>query len=148
MRSQRWLGPAVAILILVALAPAQVTTLNLPAGSPADQDLQTISKEADPAKQKAMYEEFVTKYAADAQAAAYGYSQLAQLAFAAGDARSALEFGDKSLAAVPGNLEMIVSQVQFAQALKDAGKIVDYAERGAKVVHGIGSQPKPAGMSD
>jgi hypothetical protein len=143
----RWL----AILILISLAPlagAQVVNVNLPAGSPADQDLQTIAKETDAAKQKVMYTDFVTKYAAEPEAAAYGYSQLAQIAFAAGDAKTAMEYGDKSLAAVPGNLEMIVSATQFAQNLKLADKIVEYAARGGKAVQGIGTQPKPAGMSD
>src|SRR5205085_1152062 len=132
MRSQRWLGPVLAIFLLAALAAAQVTTLNLPAGSPADQDLQTIAKETDAAKQKAMYTDFVAKYAAEPEAAAYGYSQLAQIAFAAGDAKQAMEYGDKSLAAVPNNLEMIVSATQFAQNLKLADKIVEYAARGGK----------------
>jgi len=142
----------VSLTILIAAglpsAWAQIVTINLPAGSPADQDLQAIAKESDAAKQKAMYTDFVTKYSAEPQALAYGYSQLAQLAFAAGDAKQAMEDGEKSLAAVPNNLEMLVSQVQFAQRLKLADKIVDYAARGAKAIRGIGKQPKPAGMGD
>jgi len=138
MRSRRWLSLIVcsALLITAALpsAWAQITTINLTAGSPADQDLQGIAKESDAAKQKAMYIEFVSKYAAEPQPAAYGYSQLAQLAFAAGDSRQAFEYGEKSLAGEPGNLEMIVSQVQFAQNLKLADKIVDYAASGAKAI--------------
>jgi hypothetical protein len=141
----RWLA---ILLLITPLAGAQVVNVNLPAGSAADQDLQTIAKETDAAKQKAMYTDFVAKYAAEPEAAAYGYSQLAQIAFAAGDAKTAMDYGDKSLAAVPNNLEMIVSQTQFAQNLKLADKIVDYAARGGKAVQGIGTQPKPAGMSD
>ena len=149
MRSRRWLARIVSSLFLItASASAQIVTINLPAGSPADQDLQAISKESDAAKQKAMYTEFVTKYAAEPQAAAYGYSQLAQIALAAGDAKQAMELGEKSLVAEPRNLEMLVSQVQFAQNLKLTARVVDYAARGAKAINGIGSQPKPAGMSD
>ncbi|MDP9268345.1 MAG: hypothetical protein M3P27_08495 [Acidobacteriota bacterium] len=154
MRSRRWLSLIVCAAILVTVtaglpsAWAQISTINLAAGSPADVDLQAIAKEGDAAKQKAMYIEFVAKYAAEPQAAAYGYSQLAQIAFAAGDAGQALEYGEKSLAAQPGNLEMILSQVQFAQNLKLTDRIVDYAARGAQVIHGIGTQAKPAGMSD
>ncbi|MBI2678524.1 MAG: hypothetical protein HYX28_07060 [Candidatus Koribacter versatilis] len=151
----RWLAPSVlalfVILFLAAAQPAaraQIVSPNLPAGTPADQDLQAIAKETDAARQKTMYADFVAKYAADPMATAYGYSQLAQLAFAAGDARQAMEFGDKSLAAEANNLDMLVSQVQFAQNLKLADKIVEYAARGGKVVQGIGTQPKPAGMSD
>ena len=151
MRFRPWLAPAVTAILLVVFTPlgtAQIVTLNLPAGSPADQDLQAISKESDAAKQKTMYTEFVAKYAAEPMAAAYGYAQLAQLAFAAGDAKQALDYGEKSLAAEPGNLEMIVSEVQFAQALKQPDKALEYAARGAKAIQGIGTQPKPAGMSD
>src|SRR5438874_8705933 len=132
----RWLA-ILLLLSLTSLASAQIVNVNLPAGSPADQDLQTIAKETDATKQKAMYTDFVAKYAAEPEAAAYGYSQLAQIAFAAGDAKAAMGYGDKSLAAVPGTLEMIVSATQFAQNLKLADKIVEYAARGGKAVQGI-----------
>jgi hypothetical protein len=40
---------------------AQVGRITIPAGTPADQDLQVISKETDSQKKIAAYEEFVQK---------------------------------------------------------------------------------------
>src|SRR5208283_2753007 len=44
--------------------------------------------------------------------------------------------------------DLIVSQAGVAQAMKDNGKIVDYAVLGAGVYHSIATQSKPAGLSD
>jgi hypothetical protein len=151
MRSRHLLVLSLAVLLFPSLLPragAQVTVIKIEAGTPADQDLAAIAKESDAAKQKQMYTDFVGKYASDPMAMAYGYSQLAQLAFAAGDAKQALELGDKALAAQPSYLDALVSQVTFAQSLKDADKIVAYAARGGKAVQGIGRQPKPQSMGD
>ena len=149
MRS-RWLV-AVTALILSLPAAAQIANVNFAAGSPADADLQAIGKEADAAKQQAMYAEFVTRYASDPMAVAYGNAQLGQLASAAGDCKAAMEYGDKALAAVPNYLDALVAQTQCAQTLKLADKIVDYAARGGKAINGIGTEPKtstPEAFSD
>ncbi|HTK95035.1 MAG TPA: hypothetical protein VL382_05305 [Terriglobales bacterium] len=152
MRTRRWLVLILSSLLLAALAAprasAQVTEIKIAAGTPADTDLQVIGQQSDAGKQKAMYTEFVSKYATDPMAVAYGYAQLAQIAFAAGDAKQAMEYGDKALVAQPSYLDALVSQVTFAQSLKLADKIVEYAARGGKAVNGIGTQPKPEGMDD
>lgn len=150
MRIRRWLA-GMACLLMVCAAPhaaAQLTNINIQAGSPADLELQAIAKEPDAAKQKAMYAEFVTKYASDPMAVAYGYSQLAQLTAAAGDNQQALAHGDKALGAAPGNLELYVSQVTFAQSADMNDKVFEYASRGAKLVKSIEEAKKPEGMSD
>lgn len=150
MRSRSWLIALLAFLLALggSGALAQIASINIPAGSPADVDLQAITKETDAAKQKAMYTEFVTKYASDPMAVAYGNAQLAQLAVSAGDAKQAMEYGDKALAAAPNYLDVLVLEVESAQKLGLTGKIMDYAARGGKAVNGIDGEPKPAGVSD
>ena len=152
MRTRRWLaGVAVLLLTCFAAPPraaAQLTAINITAGSPADLELQAIGKETDAAKQKAMYTEFVGKYSSDPMATAYGYSQLAQLTAAGGDNKAALAFGDKALAAVPGNLDLYVSQTSFAQNAGMNDKVFEYASRGGKLVKSIEEAKKPEGMSD
>ncbi|MGH9579103.1 MAG: hypothetical protein ACRD3R_16810, partial [Terriglobales bacterium] len=108
------------------------------AGTPEDQAIQEITKEADATKQIVMWEEFVQKFAANPVAAAYGHSQLAQHALASGDNAAALEHGEKSLAALPNNMEMLVAQVTAAMALKAHEKTVKYAADGGKAFNGIG----------
>ena len=56
--------------------------------------------------------------------------------------------GSKALAAYPGNLDIIMSQTSIAQAMKDNGKVVDYAVQGAGIYNSIAKQPKPADISD
>ena len=150
MRIRRWLA-GMACLLMVCAAPharAQLTAINITAGSPADLELQAIAKESDAGKQKAMYTDFVAKYASDPMAIAYGYSQLAQLAATAGDNKQALAYGDQALAAVPGNLDLYVSQATFAQNGAMNDKTFDYASRGGKLIKSIDDAKKPEGMSD
>ena len=56
--------------------------------------------------------------------------------------------GDKALELYPNDLDIIVSQISVAQALKDSGKVVDYAVRGAAIFDSIATQPKPADVSE
>ena len=65
-----------------------------------------------------------------------------------GDTAKALEDGDKALELYPNDLDILVSQVSVAQAMKDNGKVVDYAVHGAEVFDSISTQPKPADVSD
>jgi len=147
MRTRHWL--AVLLCALCAtLAQAQLTVISIPAGTPADLELQAIGRESDAAKQRAMYLEFVEKFAAEPMALAFAYSQLAQLAHTAGDPKQAMAYGDKAIAAVPGNLDLYVAQVTFAQAGNAEEKAFEYAARGGKLVKGIEEMPKPEGMSD
>ncbi len=145
----------VAVLLLFSMlalfaptfATAQVSMILIPAGTPEDQAIQEISKEADTEKQGAMWQEFVQKFSANPVAAAYGHSQLAQQAMAKGDNAAALEHGEKSLAALPNNMEMLVAQVTAAMALKAREKTVKYAAQGGLAFHGIGKGDPPAGMA-
>src|SRR5271166_2465446 len=126
----------------------QNVKIAIPAGSPEDTELAAIAKEGDAQKRIASYEEFIKKYADNKPALAYGEWQLSIQYLSAGDTARALEYGDKALALYPNNLDIIVSQAGVAQAMKDNGKIVDYAVRGAAVFHSIATQAKPAELSD
>ena len=95
-----------------------------------------------------IYDDFIKKYAGNNAAVAYAEWQLSQQYLSAGDTAKALEDGDKALELCPNDLDILVSQVSVAQAMKDNGKIVDYAVRGAKVFNSISTQPKPADVSD
>jgi tetratricopeptide (TPR) repeat protein len=134
------------LLLVSAPAAAQVSQVLIPAGTPEDQAIQEITKEADAAKQVVLWEEFVQKFSGNPMAAAYGQSQLAQQAMARGDNAAALEHGEKSLASLPNNMEMLVAQVTAAMALKAHEKTVKYAADGGRAYNGIGKGEPPAGM--
>jgi tetratricopeptide (TPR) repeat protein len=140
------------VVWLVALmsvsALAQNTPIVIPAGTPEDKDLAAITAESDAQKRIAMYQDFITKYADNKAAAAYGEWQLSQQYLAAGDTAKAIEYGSKALEAYPNNLDIIMSQASVAQTMKDNSKVVDYAVQGAAVYHSIAKQPKPAEVSD
>ncbi len=125
------------VSLLLCLSAAGQRRIVIPAGTPEDQELQAIANQSDAKQKIAMLEEFVTKYASNAPAAAYGNWQLAQQYSAAGDQAKALAYGDKALAAMPNVLDIIMSQADIAQQLKANDKLVDYAVRGAAVYHAI-----------
>ena len=135
-------------LLLPLAAWSQNVKIAIPAGSPEDRELAAITAEGDAQKRIAAYEEFIKKYADNKPALAYGEWQLSIQYLSAGDTAKALEYGDKALELYPNNLDIIVSQVGVAQAMKDYPKTADYASRGAKVYHSIATQAKPAGVSD
>ena len=137
----------VSLMLLTLPAAGQVSRIAFPAGSPEDQALQTISNEQDPQKRIALYGEFVGQFSSTPAALAYGNWQISQLYLAAGDTAQALAYGDKAVAAMPDNLNLLVSQVTVAQQMKDNARIVDYAARGGAVFQGIGKQVRPEGMS-
>ncbi len=142
--------PALIFLRLLALQPAlhaQITQIAIPAGSPEDQALESAANEADAAKRIAMYQEVAAKFPSSPTVVAYAWGQVAQLQQNAGDLRNALASGDKALAAVPNNLDLLATQVSIAQQTKEFQKLVDYASRGGEAFQGIGSQPKPANMT-
>jgi hypothetical protein len=120
----------------------------IPAGTPEDKDLATIAAESDAQKRIAAYQEFLTKYADNKAAMAYGEWQLSQQYLTAGDTAKAAEYGNKALEAYPNNLDIIMSQASVAQATKDNSKIVEYAVQGAGVFRSIAKQTKPADVSD
>jgi tetratricopeptide (TPR) repeat protein len=135
-------------LFLAGRAGAQMSRIEIPAGTPEDHDLQAITSEQDAAKKLAMYQEFVQKYASNPAAVAYGNWQISQAYQTSGDLNKALEYGDKALVGAPQNLDILVSQASIAQQAKDNAKLMGYAAKGGEVCSSIGKQAKPEGMSD
>lgn len=136
------------VVLLSLIGWSQNTSIVIPAGTPEDKDLAAITAESDAQKRIAAYQDFLTKYADNKPAAAYAQWQLSQQYLAAGDTAKAMEYGSKAMEAYPDNLDIIMSQASVAQAMKDNGKVVDYAVQGAKVFHSIATQPKPADLPD
>jgi tetratricopeptide (TPR) repeat protein len=148
MRSRARLPASLFLLLLLALpASGQVSKFLIPAGSPEDHELQVISNEPDPQKRIALYVEFVGKFASNPTAVAYGDWEISQLYLAAGDTAQALGYGDKAVAAMPGNLDVLASQVTVAQQRKDNAKVLEYAAKGGTAFQGIGKQAKPEELS-
>lgn len=142
------LAPSLMLALLALPAAGQVSKITIPAGSPEDQALQAITNETDAQKRIALYREFLGKFPSNPPAVAYGNWQMSQLYLAAGDTAQALAAGEKAVAAMPNNLDLLASQVTVAQQMKDNARIVDYAARGGTAFQGIGKQAKPEGMSD
>jgi len=136
------------LLVLPLLCQAQVDRIMIPAGTPEDQELQAISKETDAQKKMSDYEAFVQKYASNPNAVAFGNWQLAQAYQTAGDLPKALAYGDKALAGSPHNFDILVSQANIAQQLKDNAKVMEYAEKGGEAYAQIGKQARPEGVSE
>jgi tetratricopeptide (TPR) repeat protein len=134
--------------LLIAQAIAQIDKIIIPAGTPEDHDLQSISSEPDAAKKLAMYQDFVQKYSANPAAVAYGNWQISQAYQSSGDFAKALDYGDKALVGAPRNLDILVSQASVAQQAKDNAKLMDYAAKGGAVCSSIGKQQKPEGTSE
>lgn len=137
-----------AVLILCVSCFAQLEKIVIPAGTPEDKDLNTISAEQDPKKRIAMYEDFVQKYSTNPAAIAYGNWQISQSYQTIGDLEKGLAYGDKALAALPENMDILVSQTNISQQMKSSGKIMEYAVRGGKAYNAADKKPKPEGMSD
>jgi tetratricopeptide (TPR) repeat protein len=137
-----------AVAVLFPLLHAQLEKIVIPAGTPEDQALQAISNENDAQKKVAMYQDFIKKFAANPAAVAYGNWQLSQTYDSAGDEQKAIEAGDKALVGAPLNLDILVSQVNILQRVKDRAKTVEYAARGGEVYNSLGKQAKPEGTSD
>lgn len=145
MRRPWLLGVAVCLAVV---ASAQVDRILISAGTPEDQALQAISNEQDQEKKLAMYQDFLQKFSGNPAAVAYGNWQIAQYYQNANDLAKALEYGDKALAGSPRNLDILVSQANIAQQLKNNAKVMDYAVRGGEAYNSIAKQPKPEGVSD
>ena len=147
-KARSFLVVVICFLWVCKAAWSQNNQIAIPAGTPEDKDLAAITAENDSQKRIVAYQEFITKYADNKPAVAYAEWQLSQLYLAAGDADKAMDSGSKALAAYPGNLDIIMSQANIAQAMKDNGKVVDYAVQGAGVYNSIAKQPRPADISD
>lgn len=142
------------VVLCLALAIAyskpgysQVTSIVIKAGSPEDIDLQQIGTISDLDKRIQAYRDFVQKYAANSEAAAYGDWQLSQTLATENHAAEALTYGDKALALQPHNIEILMSQANTALQLKDDPKVFDYTTRAGQSFNGIGTAPKPKDVS-
>ncbi|HZR66457.1 MAG TPA: hypothetical protein VFA85_15035 [Terriglobales bacterium] len=144
-------------LVLMQVAPltsvlrkaeAQIDNIVIPAGTPEDNDLNAISKESDGQKKASMYESFLQKYASNPAAVAYGNWQLSQYYQGTGDLQKAMDYGEKAAAGSPHNLDILNSQVQIAQQLKDNQRAFKYAVQGGQAYDSIEKQPKPADTND
>ena len=135
-------------LFLTARASAQMDKITIPAGTPEDRDLQTISNEPDAAKKLALYQDFVQKYSSNPAAVAYGNWQISQAYQTSGDLNKALEYGDRALVGAPRNLDILVSQASISQQAKDNTKLMDYAAKGGAVCNSFAKQAKPQDMRD
>ena len=122
---------------LVPSLSAQVDTIVIPAGTPEDNDLNTIANEHDAQKKVSMYQDFLQKYAANQAAVAYANWQLSQYYQSAGDLQKALDCGDKAIAGSPHNLDILTSQVTIAQQLKDNSRIFNYSIQGGAAFNSI-----------
>lgn len=136
------------VLLALSAVWAQVDKIVIPAGTPEDQAITAFTNENDAQKKQAMIEDFVQKFASNPAAVAYGNWQLAQVYQTAGDLPKALEYGDKALAASPHNMDILMSQCNIAQQMKNPKKVMEYAVRGGEAYQSIARQPKPEGMSD
>ena len=148
MAPLRWLQIPLLLAIFSLFSSAQVDRIVIPAGTPEDQALTAISNEQDAQKKLGMYQDFVQKFSSNPAAVAYGNWQISQLYQTAGDFQKALSFGDQALVGSPHNLDILVSQTNIAQQMKDNGKAMDYSIRGGEICNSIAKQPKPAGVSD
>lgn len=134
-------------LFLSTLLNAQISRITIPAGTPEDKALQTISAEQDAAKRIEMLDQFVKDFAANKDAVAYANWQLAQAYQGTGENEKALAYGEKAFASAPGNIEILVSLVGIADAVKDYQKAVEYAAQGGTAYNSVASQPKPADVT-
>ena len=130
------------------ISNAQLDKIVIPAGTPEDVALQAITSEPDAQKKLAMYQDFLEKFSANPAAVAYGNWQISQYYQNAGDLAKALSYGDKALAGSPRNLDILVSQTNIAQLMKDRAKVLDYAVKGGEAYNSAGKRPKPENMSD
>ena len=121
------------------LAYGQVEKLTIQAGTPEDEDkdLNAISSEQDPQKKVEMYQDFLSKYASNPAAVAYGNWQLSEYYRNTGDLQKAIECGDKAVAGSPRNLEILTSRVILAQQAKDNARAFKYSVQGGEVYDSI-----------
>ncbi len=145
---KRILALVISLAGFCPFAAAQLDKIVIPAGTPEDQALTAISNEQDAQKKLAMYQDFVQKFASNPAAVAYGNWQISQAYQTGGDLQKALDYGDKALADSPHNLDILVSQANVAQQMKNNAKLMDYATKGGEAYNGIDKQPRPQGLSD
>lgn len=138
---------AVSLLAVIPIAaPAQVTRIMIPAGTPEDKALQEISAENDAAKRVTMLQDFLKQYTTNPQIVAYAEWQLSQTYADQGDAAKAMEHGQKASDLQPGNLDILISLATIAQKAKATDTVMDCVVKGGTAFNGIAKKPKPDGM--
>lgn len=147
MKAARILCLFIGFIFLANFSLGQVTHISIAAGTDEDKALQVIGSETDPQKKIVLLQKFNEDYSANKPAVAYGYWQMLQTHQAAGENEKAFAAGEKAAELEPGNLDILVSVCGAAEALKDYGKIVDYASKGGRAFQGIATQTKPAEIS-
>ncbi|HEY7095315.1 MAG TPA: hypothetical protein VH437_01215 [Terriglobales bacterium] len=146
---KRWfLGSALCLTLLSIVSRAQVDKIVIAAGTPEDKALQAINNEADQAKKLQMYQDFIQTFSSSPAAVAYGNWQISQAYQTTGDMQKALDYGDKALEGSPRNLDILVSQADVAQRVKNNPKVIEYAVRGGTTYNSIAKQAKPEGVND
>src|SRR5579864_5480337 len=116
---RKLLWAALGVILAAAGLEAQTGKIVIAAGTPEDVALQAITNEPDEQKKLGMYQDFVQKFASNPVAVTYGNWQIARYYQGAGDAKKALEYGDKALAGAPNNLDILVLEASLAQQIKD-----------------------------
>jgi tetratricopeptide (TPR) repeat protein len=135
------------VLLAAIAAPAQVTQILIPAGSPEDKALQEIAAESDAGKRVTMLQDFLQKSPSNPQVVAYGEWQLAQAYTDQGDAAKGLEHGEKAVQLEPGNMELLIAMAAIADKAKAPGKVMDFVVRGGTAFNGIGKdETRPEGV--
>ena len=66
------------VVVLTSISYAQLDQIVIAAGTPEDQALQEITKEADAQKKLGLYENFLQKFSSNSAAVAYGNWQISQ----------------------------------------------------------------------
>ena len=142
---RKLLSAALAVFLQAVCLHAQSGKLVIAAGTPEDVALQAITNEPDAQKRLGMYQDFVQKFSANPIAVTYGNWQIAQYYQGAGDAKTAMQYGDKALVGAPNNLDILVLEVSLAQQIKDNAKVMDYSVRGGNAFNAMGQSSKPEG---
>ena len=145
---RKLLSAALAVFLQAGCLHAQTRKLVIAAGTPEDVALQAITNEPDAQKRLGMYQDFVQKFSSNPIAVTYGNWQIAQYYQGAGDAKQALEYGDKALLGAPDNLDILVLEASLAQQIKDNAKVMDYSVRGGKAFNAMSQPSKPEGGTD
>jgi tetratricopeptide (TPR) repeat protein len=134
-------------LALALAAPAQ-SRLVIPAGTPEDQAIQAINKEQDLGKRAEQWKEFLEKYAPNPVAVAYGASELSQYYQSTSDLPQAMTYGEQAAAAMPANVDLLVSVASLAQQTKNNAKLVEYACKGGMAIQAMAKQAKPENLAE
>ena len=119
-RSLRLIFVVLTIVSFSLILHARLDEIVIAAGTPEDQALQAITNEQDGQKKLAMYQDFLQKFSSNPGTCRRSETgRFQQYYQGAGDLPKALDYGDKALASSPHNVDILVSQTNIAQQMKD-----------------------------